>query len=570
MLQIENNMMKNTILIILCGLALQLNAQIKLETDFTDSTKATQVIHNPLDVYNRISPIDGFRKPATDNARLCIVRPLGGKYSNGGADLSLDTYLWDDVENKFYTDFTLLKKQIDGVFNSGLELHQLVLDNPSWAFQRDSVGNLPGGELTVSTYGNAEPPADFDAWTGYLKEVMTYLIATYGEDKMLKTQFGIGREIGTAGHWTGTKEQFFDFYMKSVTAIHEVLPEAKVGSHFLWGSSSKCWAVDFVKWCKTNDVHYDMVGVSYYPFYNRANRTDFVEVYNNDFGVIKDIPEWNEDAVLELHEFSLIETMNAQGNGFESADAQYQNTFMVGMMKMFFEHDMKNLFQWGTGTQYMPANTEIAKLEGSIYYRSSKSGTQQSSSNYVDAIFAKDTVQDQYNVMAYNYNAGPTTNVTESLNIVATIEAPAGTTVKYRSAVYNKADDSLPWSEWTYAITSGTLDSISTISLNVQLPVFSFLKYEFFVTDEDPTANDSEPSAINNTMKLFPVPVKSILNIDGVEALEAEVYDLSGALIYVSDVANKQLDVSFLNGGMYILKVRDKDGEISVRHFIKH
>lgn len=480
-----------SVLILLYGIAMQVQGQLILETDFTDSTQATQAIHHPLDIYNRISPINGFATPATSNAKLCIVRPLGGKYKDGSANVSEDTYRWNEEEQKFYTDFTLLKQQIDGVFNKRFGIHQIVLDNPSWAFQRDSLGNLEGGALKVSTYGNAEPPRDFDAWATYLKEVMNYLIATYGEEEMLKIQFGIGREIGTEGHWKGTKEQFFSFYKKSVNAIHDVLPEAKVGSHFLWATSSKSWAVDFVKWCKTNDVHYDVLGVSYYPFYHRADRTNFTQVYNNDFGVIKDIPEWNENAVFEIHEYALIETMNGQGNGYESASAEYQNSFLVGLMKMFFENNMKNLFQWGKGDQYMPASTEILKMKGNIYYRSTKSGTQQSSSNYVDAIFARDTANKQYNVMAYNYNASPSSNVPESINIAATIDVPPGTNIKYRSAVYNKTNGTLPWSAWQYATTEGLLANVSTISFDKQLPVFSFLKYEFFATDEEPEVVDS-------------------------------------------------------------------------------
>lgn len=493
-----------TFLILLCGLTLQLQGQISFEADFTDTTQARRAIHHPLDIYNRISPITGFASPVTENAKLCIVRPLGGKYKDGSANISEDTYLWDEEQQTFFTDFTLLKKQIDGVFNKGFGIHQIVLDNPSWAFQRDSLGNLEGGSLKVSTYGNAEPPRDFNAWADYLKEVMNFLISTYGEQEMLKIQFGIGREIGTEGHWTGTKEQFFDFYRKSVAAIHEVLPEAKVGSHFLWGSSSKSWAVDFVKWCKTNNVDYDQLGVSYYPFYNQISRTYFPQVYNTDFGLIKDIPEWNENAVFEIHEYALIETMNSQGNGYESAAAKYQNSFLVGLMKMFFENDMKNLFQWGTGTQYMPASTEILKMKGNIYYQSTTSDDQILNMYFVDAIFAKDTVQHKYNVMVYNYNANPLSNGIINATVQATIDAPPGTNIKYRSAVYNKADGTLPWSSWQFATTEGSFSNVSTIRFNEQLPVFSFLKYEFLVTDEEPEEIDSA-SMVDKLIFYYPL-----------------------------------------------------------------
>lgn len=148
------------------------------------------------------------------------------------------------------------------------------------------------------------------------------------------------------GHWKGTKELFFEFYKVSTEAILEVLPDAKVGTHFLWATSKKSWAVDLVKWSHINGVHYDFLGVSYYPYYNRTN---FEEVYQNDFGAIKDIPEWNSKEVFEIHEFALIKTMNKKGNGYESTEAKYQNSFLVGIMKMFYENDITNLFQWERG-----------------------------------------------------------------------------------------------------------------------------------------------------------------------------------------------------------------------------
>ena len=490
-------------LLLFCFL-LPTHGQLQLIADYTDNAKATKAIQYPLNVFNRTTPVDGFNIPLTANAKLCIVRPLGGIYKNGGADLSLDSYLWDETNKKFYTDFTILKKQIDGVLNKGIGIHQLLLDNPSWAFQRDSLGNFAGGEMKVETYGNAEPPRDYNTWAAYLKEVMNFLITTYGEAEVQKIQFGIGREIGTKGHWTGTKEQFFEFYKKSVEAVHQVLPTAKVGSHFLWGTSDKCWAVDFVKWCKANQVHYDVLGVSYYPFYNQISRTYFPQVYNDDFGVIKDIPEWNSNAVFEIHEFALIEKMNAKGNGYESADAKHQNAFMVGMMKILFENNIKNLFLWGTGEQYMPAINEILKHDGNVYYKSSKEGQQRLLANYVDAIFTKDTIHNIYKVMAYNYNASPTSNSYEDVNIVATIDVPPGTNIKYRSAVYDKSNNTLPWSAWQYTKTEGEEPDKSTLSFNQQLPVFSFLSYEFNATDEEPEKVDST-TLINKLIFYYPL-----------------------------------------------------------------
>lgn len=474
-----------------------INAQdrVLLKADYTNTTRVKKNIQYPLNVFNRISPINGFRRPENiDQASLCLVRPLGGVATNGVPDLDRDTYKWDG--DKFITDFAPLKKQIDNVLNAGLDVYQIVLDNPSWDFQRDANGNLPGGSYLGETYGNAEPPADFNAWAQYLRQVMNFLVTTYGREKLADIQFGIGREIGTRGHWTGTQQEFFRFYRRSVEAVRSVMPEAKIGSHFLWGSANNSWGTDFVKWCKENNVPYDFVGVSYYASYNRANRTNFKQVYRNDFSVIKDIPEWNKDAKFEIHEFAL--TSSFGGNSFTSAPVEYQNSFLVGWMKQFFENDIENLFQWGTGDHFAPANTEILELRGDTYHLNSINGTQNSSSNYVDAIFTSKPNSNELNIMAYNYNANPNSNTAEDLRFIANVNAPTGSSYRYRSAVFNRSNSAFTYSNWINGTTINGSGNKSQIAFNRSLPVFSFLKYEIEIDQTNTTLNQA-PTVTFNT-----------------------------------------------------------------------
>jgi hypothetical protein len=171
-------MKKTMLLLTFLGIYLSVSGQIILSADYDNSASAKKPMYYHYDIYNRINPVYGFNMPArTDNAKLCIVRPLGGISRRGEAQPDLCTYKWDGT--KFYTDFSLLKKQIDGVYSKGIGIYQIVLDNPSWAFQRAADGSLPDGSLKVSTYGNAEPPRDYKAWANYLKDVMKFLIDTY-------------------------------------------------------------------------------------------------------------------------------------------------------------------------------------------------------------------------------------------------------------------------------------------------------------------------------------------------------------------------------------------------------
>ncbi|MGB3151625.1 MAG: Ig-like domain-containing protein [Maribacter sp.] len=503
---------------------------IVLETDYTNNTTEKQNIKHHLNVFNRINPINGFRSPATENASLCVVRPLGGLTKDGKADLSRDTFKWDG--EKFVTDFSLLKTQIDRIYNQGYGLHQIVLDNPSWAFQRNKQGVLIGGEYKTQTYGNAEPPVDFDMWAGYLRDVMQFLVETYGEERMLKVQFGIGREMGTQGHWTGTQELFFDFYHRSYLAIQSVLPDALIGTHFLWETSNHPWGSDFVRWAKENNVPYDFVGVSYYPPYDRARRTNFKEVYTKDFGPIKDIPEWNPDAKLQIHEFALTSTFG--GNTYTEAPREYQNSFLMGMMKMFYENDMDNLNLWGSGAQYFPATQTLLDIEGQSYHNSSKAGSHNSEDNYVDAIFTSDKSNNEYNIIAYSYNANPSSNISENLNFNATIGVPSGTEYRYRLAIYDKENEIFPWSDWTNAATTnGNSNNKSLISLNAILPVFSFLRYEIEILEI--------PSNVAPSIQ-FTEPTGGLTLEEGYSSfmLNAEAYDtdggISGVALYIDDL----------------------------------
>ena len=462
-----------------------IQAQIIFKADFTENRHTKQVMPYHLNVYNRITPVNGVNSAGDNkNAKFCIVRPLGGIAKKGIADITKDSYKWDTKSKKFYTDFTLLKKQVDGILDKGLEIHQIVLDNPSWAFQRNSKGKLVGDSLKVSTYGNAEPPADNNAWANYLKEVIKFMVSTYGSEKIGEIQFNIGREIGTPSHWSGTKEQFFEFYKISSKAIHKVLPKAKVGTHFLWGSSKNAWGTDFVKWANANNVHYDFVGVSFYPFYQRSERTDFDKVYNKDFAVIKDIPEWNKNAKLEMHEYSLIKSLSKAGNSFKKAPEAHQNSFMIGLMKMFYQNNMQNIFQWGDGSSYLPASNLLLTMQGNTYFESKKEGKQQEGNNYIDAIFTKDAVKNKYNVLVYNYSANPDANNMETIKIKAFVNIKKGTKVKYRIAEYNKIKNNVVWSNWIETYTLKEDEDKSSVVFSNKLPVFSFLKYEVVLLTE--------------------------------------------------------------------------------------
>ena len=449
-------------------------SQVTLSCDFSSSARRKKPMHYHWNVSNRISPIRRFNMPVGERPLINVVRPLGGKAKDGKKILEQDTYKWNGQE--YVYDWVPLKQQIDTVSKKA-RVYQLLIDNPPWAFQRGL--DLKGGK-EVETYGNAWPPNDPDAWSSYIQAMLKELIKTYGRNKVEKWRFCIGREIGTAGHWRGSKLEFFEHYKNTESAIRSVLRKAKVGTHFLWASSKNSYGPDFVKWCKRNKATYDFIGVSYYPFYNKLDRVDLEHVYKADFAPIKDISAWNSSATLEIHEFSLITSMGGKGNTFENASKPHQESFTVMLAKMMYDHDIVDVFRWGTGENKLAEQT-LQAMEGNIYYQSSERGSPTSAGNMIDAVFAHDESKRQYNVVAYSYNAEPDAKKTEQIKLLITIPESPDSEIKFRNGVYD--ENEVSWTDWKRIETkSAGGGEKSKLKLNLDLPPFSFEKVEIKVT----------------------------------------------------------------------------------------
>ena len=71
-----------------------------------------------------------------------------------------------------------------------------------------------------------------------------------------------------------------------------------------------------------------------------------------------------------------------------------------------------------------------------------------------------------------------------------------------------------------------------------------------------------------NEIKLYPNPTASVLNIDMIQDLkQASVYSILGKEVIKAQ--NKQIDVSRLSNGVYLIKIEDENGNVSTKRFIK-
>lgn len=243
-------------------------------------------------------------------------------------------------------------------------------------------------------------------------------------------------------------------------------------------------------------------------------------------------------------------------------------------MKQSFQNNINNIFQRGTGSQYSPSREHILALRNNVYYRNSKSGTQSSSSNYVDAIYARSFAQNRYSVMAYNYNASPTSNVSENLRFTMTLPVAGGTRYRVRSGVYNKTNNTFTYSGWTNMTTPGTGKTTSTISFDRTLPVFAFLKYEIetlsstgkFVNNdqakaliEDETTFANGKAVVQN-ISVYPNPTKEYISIEGLtgDNNQISIFDFSGKLI-LSTNQSKNISTNNFVSGIYFIQINNSD-----------
>ena len=448
-------------------------SQITLTCDFTNPVNTSKAISYHWNTYNTISPVNSFKMITGPHEQVNIVRPLGGKINRKTKEklISEDTYKWDGT--KYYYDWEPLKTILNNVLEQ-TKVYQLVLDNPSWAFQRGL--NLEGKD-TIETYGNPWAPNDPVAWSDYIKAMLKELIKTYGREQVGEWRYCIGREIGTPGHWRSGETAFFAHYKNTEQAIREVLPEAQVGTHLKRASSDKSYVQNFIPWCKANGAKYDFLGISYYPVYTSPEKVDMATVYNLDIAPIIELPEWDEEASLEIHEYALIEAM--RNHKAIRAPVLHRNIFPLMMAKMIFEKDLGDVFVWSDAPVYTETLQLLKGMEGHNYYESKKQGEPKDEGNMIDAIFSRAKAEGLYEITAFNYNAKPETDNTEPLSLSAILPLPAHTKFKYRIKKYSDDQKKAKWSSWKKGKTSKAADGInSVVSFNEEMPAFSYLKYE--------------------------------------------------------------------------------------------
>lgn len=469
------HLLRNSIFILSCSVFINYsNAQVKLSTDFTDDALKGVALHNVWDVANRISPRNGSN--IRPGLKMNIVRMIGGinkKVNDKNVkDLDFDPCLYDSINNVYVYRWEPLIERLNKVVNSQTEIFQIALDQPPWAFQhgytfipngtRDSI-NFREHEK-MSKYGNSLPPADKQAYHDFIKALMAKLVESYGEEKVLSWRFRVGSEIETPEHWYGTKQDFIEHFANTESAVRSVLPNAMVGLHtrkpgFLKkgkmlnykGEPFASFIEDLIDYNYTHNIKCDFWGLSDYITIGDNSARDMNGKYTKIFAPLIDNPKWNANTTIDLMEYSTVTTMNgAGGKGtLITCETSHRDIVELAYSNIYYknkEKGLKFIYRWanGIGSEDPDGIQELKAMLGMIRYETSVTGNPNTSTNELDAIFAKSETQNEYDVLIYNYNSNSIKYIeNEPVEVTFIIDFPIGTRLYYRSKSYGKENNKL-------------------------------------------------------------------------------------------------------------------------------
>jgi len=465
-------MRKAVFLFFILSTFFSLEAQVTLSTNFTNNAYKKATLTNVWSVANRISPETGAGVRADLSVNL--IRMIGGinKTVNGKSVpyTAYDPCRYDTLTSTYVYNWTPLKARINAVRKDGIKIHQLVVDQPPWAFQHGYTFIPKGTRDNIhfrederqSVYGNSLPPADKVAYSNFIKAMITELIATYGRTEIESWRFRVGSEIETPDHWFGTKQDFIDHFANTEKAIRAVLPNAIVGLHtrepsFVYRSGTvlnykgeviNSFAKSLIEYCYANNVRYDFWGISDYVMINTER--NIPNKYTELFAPLTTHAKWNANATCDIMEYSVVIGMSApDGGSYLNCVTSHTELVNIAYSQLFYKNQEKGLqgiFRWGN----RPSNTNPPSIEavntmvGKIRYQTNISGTKAISTNQVDAIFAKSETEDKFDALVYNSNPSSLNYQTEeTVNISITTDLPVDSKLKYRNSTYGKEQNTL-------------------------------------------------------------------------------------------------------------------------------
>ena len=155
------------------------------------------------------------------------------------------TNLYTEDDGKPVYDFAVYDAIVDAQLEAGhlpfLELGFMPMDLADPA----PLG-VPMEYSVYKEKGWSCPPKDYQKWYDLILELSKHLRDRYGAEKISRWRFELWNEPDIF-YWSGTPQQYCDLYDYTETALHAVLPEARLSGPAVTGILEKGSARDFLK-----------------------------------------------------------------------------------------------------------------------------------------------------------------------------------------------------------------------------------------------------------------------------------------------------------------------------------
>jgi len=122
---------------------------------------------------------------------------------------------------------------------------------------------LASGSKTVFRYrGNVTPPREVGQWATLIDRLVRHWVDRYGLDEVRRWYFEVWNEPNLEHFWTGTQQEYFTLYRRTVEAIKRIDPALRVGGP---ATAQNAWIEELLDFCQQHELPADFVSTHYYP-----------------------------------------------------------------------------------------------------------------------------------------------------------------------------------------------------------------------------------------------------------------------------------------------------------------
>ncbi len=117
-------------------------------------------------------------------------------------------------------------------------------------------------EIVFHYRGRICPPNDQNKWNALISKLVRHWVDRYGAAEVRSWFFEVWNEPNLRAFWTGTQEDYFNFYAGTARAIKDVDADLQVGGP---ATASNAWIPAFRQFCAEKKVPLDFISTHHYP-----------------------------------------------------------------------------------------------------------------------------------------------------------------------------------------------------------------------------------------------------------------------------------------------------------------